>query len=162
MSEVLVYPVNSAIAETAHVNDAQYQEMYQQSVSDPEGFWQQHGKIVDWITPFNKVKNTSFDAGNISIKWFEDGELNVSANCIDRHLATRGDQAAIIWEGDDPTQDTTLTYNQLHQQVCQFSNALKNQGVRKGDVVCLYMPMVAEAAIAMLACTRIGAAERIE
>lgn len=161
MSEVHIYPVNNAIANNAHINDDQYREMYQQSTINPQGFWRQHGQIVDWITPYTKVKNTSFDSGHISIKWFEDGELNVSANCIDRHLADRGDQAAIIWEGDDPNDDATLTYNDLHQQVCQFSNALKSQGVRKGDVVCLYMPMIAEAAIAMLACTRIGAVHTI-
>jgi len=135
--------------------------MYQQSVINPEGFWREHGQIVDWIKPFTKVKHTSFDTGHVSVKWFEDGTLNVSANCIDRHLATRGDQPAIIWEGDDPTDDATFTYNELHEQVCKFSNALKSQGVRKGDVVCLYMPMVAEAAIAMLACTRIGAVHTI-
>ncbi|SKA40684.1 acetate--CoA ligase [Photobacterium toruni] len=161
MSEVHIYPVNNAIANNAHINDDQYREMYQQSTINPQGFWRQHGQIVDWITPYTKVKNTSFDSGHISIKWFEDGELNVSANCIDRHLADRGDQAAIIWEGDDPNDDATLTYNDLHQQVCQFSNALKSQGVRKGDIVCLYMPMIAEAAIAMLACTRIGAVHTI-
>ncbi|PSW12158.1 acetate--CoA ligase [Photobacterium sanctipauli] len=161
MSEVHVYPVNQDIAAKAHVTDEQYREMYQQSVINPEGFWREHGQIVDWITPFSKVKNTSFDTGHVNIKWFEDGQLNVSANCLDRHLATRGDQPAIIWEGDDPNDDATLTYNELHEQVCKFANALKSQGVRKGDVVCLYMPMVAEAAVAMLACTRIGAVHTI-
>lgn len=161
MSEVHVYPVNEAIAKTAHLNEEQYREMYQQSVINPEGFWREHGQIVDWMKPFTKVKNTSFDTGHVSIKWFEDGELNVSANCIDRHLATKGDQPAIIWEGDDPNDDATLTYNELHKEVCQFANTLKSQGVRKGDVVCLYMPMIAEAAIAMLACTRIGAVHTI-
>ena len=161
MSEVHVYPVNQDIAANAHITDEQYREMYQQSVINPEGFWREHGQIVDWIKPFSQVKNTSFDTGHVSINWFADGTLNVSANCIDRHLATRGDQPAIIWEGDDPADDATLTYNQLHEQVCQFANALKSQGVRKGDVVCLYMPMVAEAAVAMLACTRIGAVHTI-
>lgn len=161
MSEVHIYPVDNAIAKHTHLNDDQYREMYQQSTINPQGFWRQHGQIIDWITPYTKVKNTTFDSGHISIKWFEDGELNVSANCIDRHLADRGDQAAIIWEGDDPNDDATLTYNDLYQQVCQFANALKSQGVRKGDVVCLYMPMVAEAAVAMLACTRIGAVHTI-
>lgn len=161
MSEVHIYPVDNAIANNAHINHDQYREMYQQSTVNPQGFWRQHGQIIDWITPYTKVKNTSFDSGHVSIKWFEDGELNVSSNCIDRHLADRGDQAAIIWEGDDPNDDATLTYNDLYQQVCQFANALKSQGVRKGDVVCLYMPMVAEAAVAMLACTRIGAVHTI-
>lgn len=161
MSEVHVYPVNQAIADTAHITEDKYREMYQQSVINPEGFWREHGQILDWIKPFSKVKNTSFDTGHVNVNWFEDGTLNVSVNCLDRHLATRGDQPAIIWEGDDPTDDATLTYNELHEEVCKFSNALKSQGVRKGDVVCLYMPMVAEAAIAMLACTRIGAVHTI-
>ncbi|GAL07301.1 acetyl-coenzyme A synthetase [Photobacterium aphoticum] len=161
MSDVHLYPVNQDIAASAHVTDEQYREMYQQSVINPEGFWREHGQIVDWIKPFSQVKHTSFDTGHVNIAWFADGTLNVSANCIDRHLATRGDQPAIIWEGDDPNDDATLTYNELHEQVCQFANALKSQGVRKGDVVCLYMPMVAEAAVAMLACTRIGAVHTI-
>ncbi|WP_330961733.1 acetate--CoA ligase [Photobacterium sp. 53610] len=161
MSEVHVYPVNQQIAKRAHITEEQYREMYQQSVTNPEAFWGEQGKIVDWITPYTKVKQTSFDTGHVSINWFEDGTLNVSANCLDRHLATRGDQPAIIWEGDDPSDDATLTYNELHQQVCLFANALKAQGVQKGDVVCLYMPMVAEAAVAMLACTRIGAVHTI-
>ena len=122
---------------------------------------QEHGKIVDWIKPFTKVKSTSFDTGHVDIRWFEDGTLNVSANCIDRHLAEHGDDVAIIWEGDDPADDKTLTFNELHKEVCKFSNALKEQGVRKGDVVCLYMPMVPEAAVAMLACTRIGAVHTV-
>ena len=161
MSEVHIYPVHHDIAAKAHVTDEQYREMYQQSVINPEGFWREHGQIVDWIKPYTRVKNTSFDTGHVSVKWFEDGSLNVSANCIDRHLATRGEQTAIIWEGDDPSDDATLTYNELYEEVCKFANALKSQGVRKGDVVCLYMPMVAEAAVAMLACTRIGAVHTI-
>ncbi|MDO6707871.1 acetate--CoA ligase [Photobacterium sp. 1_MG-2023] len=161
MSEVHVYPVNPQIAARAHITEEQYRDMYQQSVTDPEAFWREHGNIVDWMTPYNTIKQTSFDTGHVSIKWFEDGTLNVSANCLDRHLATRGSQPAIIWEGDDPRDDATLTYNELHLQVCQFANALKAQGVKKGDVVCLYMPMVAEAAVAMLACTRIGAVHTI-
>ncbi|MEZ9626922.1 acetate--CoA ligase [Aliivibrio fischeri] len=161
MSEIHVYPVNQDIANNAHADDDKYREMYQQSVINPEGFWREHGQIVDWMTPYTKVKNTSFDTGHVDIKWFEDGELNVSANCIDRHLATRGNEIAIIWEGDDPQDDASITFNELHEQVCKFSNALKSQGVRKGDVVCIYMPMVAEAAVAMLACTRIGAVHTV-
>lgn len=161
MSDIHVYPVNQDIAINAHADEDKYREMYQQSVINPEGFWREHGQIVDWITPYTKVKNTSFDTGHVDIKWFEDGELNVSANCIDRHLATRGDDVAIIWEGDDPQDDASITFNELHEQVCKFSNALKSQGVRKGDVVCIYMPMVAEAAVAMLACTRIGAVHTV-
>ncbi|WP_063661249.1 acetate--CoA ligase [Aliivibrio fischeri] len=161
MSEIHVYPVNQDIANNAHADDDKYREMYQQSVINPEGFWREHGQIVDWMIPYTKVKNTSFDTGHVDIKWFEDGELNVSANCIDRHLATRGNEIAIIWEGDDPQDDSSITFNELHEQVCKFSNALKSQGVRKGDVVCIYMPMVAEAAVAMLACTRIGAVHTV-
>lgn len=161
MSDIHVYPVNQDIAINAHADEDKYREMYQQSVINPEGFWREHGQIVDWMTPYTKVKNTSFDTGHVDIKWFEDGELNVSANCIDRHLATRGDDVAIIWEGDDPQDDASITFSELHEQVCKFSNALKSQGVRKGDVVCIYMPMVAEAAVAMLACTRIGAVHTV-
>lgn len=157
MSEVHIHPVKENILQQTHADNDTYLSMYQESVNDPQGFWAKHGKIVDWIKPFTQVKNTSFEPGNISIKWFEDGQLNVSANCIDRHLAERGDEVAIIWEGDDPKDDAHITFNQLHDKVCRFSNVLKAQGVKKGDVVCLYMPMVPEAAVAMLACTRIGA-----
>ncbi|MGY6516326.1 acetate--CoA ligase [Vibrio parahaemolyticus] len=161
MSEAHVYPVKENIKTHTHADNDTYLVMYQQSVTDPEGFWNEHGKIVDWLKPFTKVKSTSFDTGHVDIRWFEDGTLNVSANCIDRHLAEHGDDVAIIWEGDDPADDKTLTFNELHKEVCKFSNALKDQGVRKGDVVCLYMPMVPEAAIAMLACTRIGAVHTV-
>ncbi|TOJ30372.1 acetate--CoA ligase [Vibrio parahaemolyticus] len=161
MSEAHVYPVKENIKTHTHADNDTYLAMYQQSVTDPEGFWNEHGKIVDWIKPFTKVKSTSFDTGHVDIRWFEDGTLNVSANCIDRHLAEHGGDVAIIWEGDDPADDKTLTFNELHKEVCKFSNALKDQGVRKGDVVCLYMPMVPEAAIAMLACTRIGAVHTV-
>ncbi|MBD1557440.1 acetate--CoA ligase [Vibrio sp. S9_S30] len=161
MSEAHVYPVKEHIKAKTHADNDTYLAMYQQSVSDPEGFWGEHGKIVDWIKPYTNVKQTSFDTGHVDIRWFEDGTLNVSANCIDRHLAERGDEVAIIWEGDDPADDKTLTFNELHKEVCRFSNALKEQGVKKGDVVCLYMPMVPEAAVAMLACTRIGAVHTV-
>ncbi|HHX8275438.1 TPA: acetate--CoA ligase [Vibrio diabolicus] len=161
MSEAHVYPVKENIKTHTHADNDTYLAMYQQSVTDPEGFWNEHGKIVDWIKPFTKVKSTSFDTGHVDIRWFEDGTLNVSANCIDRHLAEHEDDVAIIWEGDDPADDKTLTFNELHKEVCKFSNALKEQGVRKGDVVCLYMPMVPEAAVAMLACTRIGAVHTV-
>ncbi|GLQ73212.1 acetate--CoA ligase [Vibrio sp. vnigr-6D03] len=161
MSEAHVYPVKENIKAKTHADNDTYLAMYQQSVSDPEGFWGEHGKIVDWIKPYTNVKQTSFDTGHVDIRWFEDGTLNVSANCIDRHLAERGNEVAIIWEGDDPADDKTLTFNELHKEVCRFSNALKEQGVKKGDVVCLYMPMVPEAAVAMLACTRIGAVHTV-
>ncbi|MGL5727427.1 MAG: AMP-binding protein, partial [Plesiomonas sp.] len=157
MSHTHLHPVMPQFSANALINQQQYQEMYSQSVQNPDNFWREQGKIVDWIRPYQSVKNTSYDSGHVSIRWFEDGTLNLSANCIDRHLATRGDETAIIWEGDNPAEDKKITYRQLHQQVCQFANALKAQGVRKGDVVAIYMPMVVEAAVAMLACARIGA-----
>ena len=157
MNNVHLHPVNPKIKKTAHIDKETYQKMYQESLKNPEAFWGEHGKNVDWITPYTKVKNTSFEADQLGIKWFEDGSLNVSVNCIDRHLKTKGSQVALIWEGDDPDVQKTMTYDALYVEVCQFANALKAQGVRKGDVVCLYMPMVLEAAVAMLACTRIGA-----
>ena len=131
--------------------------MYARSIKDPNGFWAEQAKRIDWIKPFTKVKNTSFDPHNVSIKWFEDGTLNVAYNCVDRHLAKRGDQTAIIWEGDDPKDDKKITYKQLHAEVCRFANVLKARGVKKGDRVTIYMPMIPEAAISMLACARIGA-----
>lgn len=161
MSEEHIYPVTDNLAKNSLMTNEEYLTQYQASISDPSTFWGEKGKILDWIKPYTKVKNSSYDSGHVSIKWFEDGELNVSANCIDRHLATKGDQVAILWEGDSPDQDQSITYKQLHQRVCQFSNALKSQGVKKGDVVCLYMPMTPEAAVAMLACTRIGAVHSI-
>ncbi|WP_406610285.1 acetate--CoA ligase [Agarivorans sp. JK6] len=162
MSEQKLYPVKANITDNCLLNDQQYLDMYQESITQPDQFWGKHGsELLDWIQPFTKVKNTSYDPGHVSIKWFEDGLLNVSANCIDRHLQERGDEVAIIWEGDNPEEDSKLTYNELYQQVCKFSNALKQQGVKKGEVVCLYMPMVPEAAVAMLACTRIGAVHSI-
>ena len=145
-----------------HVNADQYREMYAASVNDPDAFWAEHGKRVDWIKPFTKVKNTSFAPGNIDIRWFEDGTLNVSANCIDRHLETRGDQTAIIWEPDDPSDEAQhITYKDLHASVGKMANVLKELGVEKGDRVIIYLPMIPEAAYAMLACTRIGAIHSI-
>lgn len=156
-----LHAVPEAFKQRAHIDDARYQEMYAQSVSDPEAFWAEQGKRLDWITPYSKVKNTTYEYPNVSIKWYEDGQLNVSANCIDRHLATRGDQVAIIWEGDDPSVDKNITYKQLHEHVCRLANAYKSLGVGKGDRVILYMPMIPEAAYAMLACARIGAVHSI-
>lgn len=157
MGQIHTHPVPANIAENCLIDSKQYEMLYQQSVQDPDAFWGEQGKIVEWITPYKKVKNTSFAPGNIAIKWYEDGTLNLAANCLDRYLHEQGSQPAIIWEGDDATQSKTLTYRQLHQQVCQFANALVNLGMRKGDVIAIYMPMVPEAAIAMLACARIGA-----
>ncbi|OOF02828.1 acetate--CoA ligase [Salinivibrio sp. MA607] len=161
MSDSHVYPVMPSIAQKAHADEAKYQALYQQSITDPEGFWREQGQIIDWIKPYSNVKHTSFDTGHVDIRWFEDGTLNVAANCIDRHLKDKGDQIALIWEGDDPNDDATLTYQALYEHVGRFANALKAQGVKKGDVVCLYMPMVMEAAIAMLACARIGAVHTV-
>jgi acetyl-CoA synthetase len=161
MSESKVYPVKAHISNGTLLDKAGYEAMYLASVQDPDAFWGEQGKIIDWMKPYTKVKNTSYDPGHVSIKWYEDGLLNVSANCLDRHLAQRGDKVAIIWEGDNPAEDRKLTYRELHTEVCKFSNVLKAQGVHRGDVVCLYMPMVPEAAIAMLACTRIGAVHSI-
>ncbi len=135
----------------------QYQKMYEASVDDPDKFWGHEAKRLDWIKLFTKVKNTSFSYPDISIKWFEDGELNVAANCIDRHLEKRGDQSAIIWEGDDPNESRHISYKELHEEVCKLANVYKNMGVKKGDRVCIYMPMIPEASYAMLACARIGA-----
>ncbi len=155
-------PVPAEIAATAHVNAAKYAEMYAASVADPDAFWGEQGKRLDWIKPFTKVKNTSFAHGAVDIKWFEDGTLNVSANCIDRHLATRGDQTAIIWEPDSPEEGAKhITYRELHAETCKMANILEDMGVRKGDRVVLYMPMIPEAAYAMLASARIGAIHSI-
>ncbi len=157
-----LYPPSAAMAAGAHADKATYDKMYAESIADPAAFWGTHGKRVDWIKPYTTVKNTSFAPGNVSIKWFEDGTLNVSANCIDRHLATRGDQTAIIWEPDNPADDAQhITYKQLHAKVCTFANVLKSMGVGKGDRVVIYMPMIPEAAYAMLASARIGAIHSI-
>ncbi|MEI4234283.1 acetate--CoA ligase [Roseovarius sp. D22-M7] len=141
-----------------HVDHDTYQRMYADSIRDPETFWGTHGKRLDWIKPYSKVKNTSFEFGNVSIKWFEDGTLNVAANCIDRHLETRGDETAIIWEPDDPKDEALhISYRDLHAQTCKMANVLKSMGVGRGDRVVIYLPMIPEAAYAMLACARIGA-----
>ncbi|MDH5771603.1 MAG: acetate--CoA ligase [Rhodospirillaceae bacterium] len=157
MSDQQVFPVPADLAKSAWVDDDKYKEMYAQSVTQGEKFWGEHGKRIDWIKPFSKVKNVNYNAPDVSIKWFEDGTLNASANCIDRHLPTRGNQTAIIWEGDDPNVSKHITYQELHDEVCKLANAMKARGIKKGDVVTIYMPMVPEAAYAMLACTRIGA-----
>ena len=156
-----IYPVPAEWAGRAWIDEVKYKEVYQRSTSDPDGFWGEVGKRIDWIKPYTKVKNTSFDPHNVSIKWYEDGTLNVCYNCIDRHLEKRGDQVAIIWEGDDPTVDEKITYRQLHERVCKFANVLKANGVQKGDRVTIYLPMIPEAAYAMLACTRIGAVHSV-
>ena len=159
MSDAKVYPVPAEAAARAWADDAKYRQMYQDSINDPEGFWAEQAKLIDWFQPFDKV--WEYDYHKAEIKWFLGGKLNVSYNCLDRHLATRGDQVAIIWEGDDPNDDKKITYKELHEEVCRFANAMKAQGIKKGDRVCIYMPMVPEAAVAMLACTRIGAIHSI-
>ena len=156
MSDDKIYPVPSSVASTAHIDKAKYESMYQQSIEDPTGFWAaQAEEFITWFKKWDKVLDWDFRKGHI--RWFEGAVLNVAYNCIDRHLDSRGDQTAIIWEGDDPNDDKHITYRELHREVCKFSNALKSRGVKKGDRVCLYMPMVSEATIAMLSCTRIGA-----
>ncbi|HEY5740523.1 MAG TPA: acetate--CoA ligase [Gammaproteobacteria bacterium] len=158
MSEIKTYPVPPEFAAQANVNAEQYQAMYRQSIEDPEGFWSEQAEnYISWFKPWNTVSDWSFEADDLHIKWFDGAELNVSYNCLDRHLETRGDQVAIIWEGDDPGEDRKITYAELHAEVCKFGNALKSRGVKRGDRVSIYMPMVPEAAVAMLACTRIGA-----
>ncbi|EWS97981.1 MAG: acetate--CoA ligase [Pseudoalteromonas tetraodonis] len=152
-----IYPVPAHIKNAAFVDNEKYNTMYKQSIEDPEGFWAEHGKRLDWFTPYSKVKNTSFDKGHINIKWYEDGYLNASYNCIDRHLKTKADKVALIWEGDDPSQSENITYQQLHDEVAKFANGLKKLGVKKGDRVAIYMPMSPQAIYAMQACARIGA-----
>jgi acetyl-CoA synthetase len=155
MSNRSVIPI-SAHSGIGKIDEAEYFRMYEQSLADPDKFWGEHGKRLDWIKPYTKVCNASFK-GDVSIRWYEDGTLNASYNCIDRHLAKRGNQTAILWEGDDPGEDKRVTYRELHEQVCRLANALKTEGVKKGDRVTIYLPMIPEAAVAILACARIGA-----
>jgi acetyl-CoA synthetase len=156
-----VIPVSSDWAKRAFVDNAKYQDLYKASVADPVAFWREQGKRIDWLKPYTKIKDVSYDARDLHIRWYEDGSLNVAANCIDRHLAKRADQTAIIWEGDDPRDSKHITYRQLHDEVCKFSNVLKANGVKKGDRVTIYLPMIPEAAYAMLACARIGAVHSV-
>ena len=151
-----LHPVPKAWAKKAWCDDAKYKEMYRRSIEDPDGFWDEAARRLEWIKPWDRVKNSTFE-GEVSIRWFEGGQLNVSVNCLDRHLAERGDETAIIWEGDDPADSKTITYREAHEEVCRFANVLKSRGVKKGDRVTIYMPMIPETAYAMLACTRIGA-----
>ncbi|MBL8667932.1 MAG: acetate--CoA ligase [Rhodospirillales bacterium] len=161
MTDEQVFPVSEAIAKMAWFDNDKYLAWYKRSIDDPEGFWGEQGKRLDWIKPYTKVKDVSFQAPNVHIKWFYDGTLNVSANCLDRHLAKRGDQTAILFEGDDPSVSKAITYRELHEQVCKFANVLKGLGISKGDRVTLYLPMIPALAVAMLACTRIGAIHSI-
>lgn len=160
MTNAKIYDIKPAIASNAHITQPIYQNMYQRSIAEPDVFWAEQATLfLNWQKPWHTVMNCDYSRGHI--RWFEGGLLNVSENCLDRHLAERSDQVAIIWEGDDPTRDKKITYRELHQQVCQFANVLKAQGVSKGDCVCIYLPMIAEAAVVMLACTRIGAVHSI-
>ena len=161
MSDDKIYAVPAEWKQRGFIDEAKYNEMYQRSVKDPNGFWGEQAKRIDWIRPFHKVKNTSFGPGDVSIKWFEDGTLNAAYNCIDRHLGKRAKQTAIIWEGDDPKDSKHITYQELHDEVCRMANILRNRNVGKGDRVTIYMPMIPEAAYAMLACARIGAVHSV-
>tara|TARA_B110000037_G_scaffold220136_1_gene287009 strand:+ start:498 stop:2438 length:1941 start_codon:yes stop_codon:yes gene_type:complete len=157
MTKNNIYIPSSDVVKNAHVNSEQYEKMYAESINDPDVFWDTHGKRIDWIKPYKKISNISYAKEDLKIKWYEDGTLNASANCLDRHLKTKGDSTAIIWEGDNPNESKHITYNQLYEDVCKFSNVLKKVGAKKGDRITIYMPMIPEATIAMLACTRIGA-----
>jgi acetyl-CoA synthetase len=152
-----IYEIPAEWKQRAYINEAKYHELYERSIADPEGFWREHAKRITWTTPFHKVKNSSYAPDHVSIKWFEDGSLNAAYNCIDRHLLARGKQTAIIWEGDDPGESKHITYQELHDEVCRMANILRNRNVKKGDRVTIYMPMIPEAAYAMLACARLGA-----
>lgn len=154
-------PIPEATVRRAHVSEAEYHRLYKASISDPETFWAEQGRCLEWSVPYTQAKNTTFEYPDVSIRWFEDGELNVCVNCVDRHLPTRADQTAIIWEGDDPALHKNITYAQLHEEVCRLANVYKSLGVGKGDRVVLYLPMIPEAAYAMLACARIGAVHSI-
>ena len=156
-----IYAVDSATASRALIDAAGYEEMYKKSVTDNEGFWAEQAQRIDWIKPFTKVKDVSFARDDLRIRWFYDGSLNVCYNCVDRHLESKGDDVAIIWEGDDPARDLKITYRELHGRVCRFANSLKKLGAKKGDRITIYMPMIPETAVAMLACARIGAVHSV-
>ena len=157
MTEQSLIKVTDEAKRTALIDNEKYLQEYERSINDPENFWAEHGQRIDWIKPYTRIKDVSYSEKDLHIKWFYDGTLNVSSNCLDRHLEKRGDQTAIIWEGDDPKEDKRITFKELHSEVCKFANALKELGVKKGDRVTIYMPMIPEAAVAMLACARVGA-----
>src|SRR6266436_600093 len=160
MTDTTLFPVPDDVAQSAWIDETKYVELYEKSIADPDGFWREEGKRLHWIKPYRTVKNASF-AGEVDIRWYEDGTLNASYNCIDRHLATRADQTAILWEGDSPREHRHISYAELHENVCRLANVLKAHGVQKGDRVTIYMPMIPEAAFAMLACARIGAVHSV-
>ena len=157
MTNESIYKPSSDIVQKSHVDSNNYEKMYTESINNPDAFWNAHGKRIDWIKPYTKISNVSYNKENLHIKWYEDGTLNASSNCLDRHLKTKGDQTAIIWESDNPNESKHISYNELYKDVCKFSNVLKKVGAKKGDLITIYMPMIPEATIAMLACTRIGA-----
>lgn len=161
MSDQKCYPVSPDIEQTALVNTEQYQQMYQQSIIDSDSFWRKQGQCIEWFTPYESIQQSSFEYGHVSIKWFAEGATNACYNCVDRHLVDKAQQTAIIWESDEGDSVREITYQQLHNDVCRFANGLKGQGVRQGDVVAIYMPMVIEAIVAMLACSRIGAVHSV-
>ena len=161
MADNELFPVPDSVAEGAHVDAAGYEEMYRRSVEDPEGFWGEQGKRIHWIEPYTKVKDVSYGPDDVHIRWYHDGTLNASANCLDRHLSARGEQTAIIWEGDDPANSKRISYNELHREVCKFANVLRAEGAKKGDRVTIYLPMIPEIAVAVLACARIGAVHSV-
>ena len=161
MDQQPIFQPSDALAKNAHIDADGYQALYAESIADPRTFWAKHGKRIDWIKPYSQVSDVSYDAKNLHINWFADGSLNAAANCLDRHLAERGDQTAIIWEGDEPDQQRHISYKELHEDVCKFANVLKANGAKKGDRITVYMPMIPEAAIAMLACVRIGAVHSV-
>ncbi|MDC0999472.1 AMP-binding protein, partial [Alphaproteobacteria bacterium] len=157
MSDQNLFKVTAERQAEAMIDNVGYLDMYKRSVSDPVKFWEEEGKRIDWVKPYSKIKDVSFSEKDLHIKWFYDGTLNVAANCLDRHLDEKGDQTAIIWEGDNPEEDRKISYRELYGEVCKFANALKTLGAKKGDRITIYMPMIPEAAVAMLACARIGA-----
>ena len=161
MDQQPIFQPSDVLAKHAHIDADSYQALYVESIADPDAFWAKHGKRIDWIKPYSQISDVSYDAKDLHIKWFADGSLNAAANCLDRHLAERGDQTAIIWEGDEPDQQRHISYKELHEDVCKFANVLKANGAKKGDRITLYMPMIPEAAIAMLACVRIGAVHSV-
>ena len=161
MDQQPIFQPSDALAKNAHIDADGYQALYAESIADPNAFWAKHGNRIDWIKPYSQVSDVSYDAKNLHINWFVDGSLNAAANCLDRHLAKRGDQTAIIWEGDEPDQQRHISYKELHEDVCKFANVLKANGAKKGDRITVYMPMIPEAAIAMLACVRIGAVHSV-
>jgi acetyl-CoA synthetase len=156
-----IHPVPSDWTRRAFIDETKYDAMYERSIRDPEAFWREHGDRIDWFTPYSRVKNASFGPGEVSIRWFEDGVTNAAYNCVDRHLERRGDQVAIIWEGDDPSESKRITYRELHREVCRWANVLRNREVKRGDRVTIYLPMIPEAAYAMLACARLGAVHSV-